>query len=549
MTTRFPALAAIAALALPISLTSVAVGQESPFTGRLEITVVDGATGVPTAFRARLTTERGERVAAPEQATALMYGTQDEAEGYELQPDGSFYVGGAFSQALPAGRYRLSITKGYEYLGQEHLLEVPANEALSRTIRLERWIDMPSRGWYSVDDHIHLRRSPRENPLILTWLAAEDVHVGALLQMGDIHATYYAQYAWGRDGVYQVGDRFIASGQEEPRTHEIGHTISLGADEFVRATRQYYHFDTTFDRVHELGGLTGYAHQGVLFDGYRGLTLDVLRGKVDFMEVLQFCGDVQPLEVQHYYHFLDLGFRLTATAGSDFPWCGTDSGPQIGNARFYTYLEGPLEFDAWKEAVRGGHTFVSSGPVIELTVDGAIPGDELRVEPGSTVTVRARAYGHGEQVPLGELAVVAHGEVVGRALPGEATGQDHGTLTVEMELTIDRGVWIAARAGAGPNQFAHTTPVYVTTGAGFHNPSTVRRRLDDSERYLTEIEAEIAAGLADPLRQPDRVAWRFACPRERSGCLSEGLTERIAETRAVIARLRETYAAQALSPE
>src|SRR5690606_23338331 len=155
------------------------------------------------------------------------------------------------------------------------------------------------------------RRSSRGTPLILTWLAAEDSDVGALLRMGDSHATYFAQYAWGRDGVYHIEDRFLTTGQEDPRTHEIGHTISLGADEFVRSRSRYYLYDTIFDRVHELGGLTGYAHQGVLFHGYRGLTLDVLGGKVDFMEVIQFCSGIGPLETEHYYHFLDLGFKLT----------------------------------------------------------------------------------------------------------------------------------------------------------------------------------------------------------------------------------------------
>ena len=82
---------------------------------------------------------------------------------------------------------------------------------------------MPNRGWYSADDHIHIRRSPRENPLILEWVAAEDVHVGALLQMGDFWTdNFYSQYAWGQDGVYQVEDRFLTSGQEEPRTHALG---------------------------------------------------------------------------------------------------------------------------------------------------------------------------------------------------------------------------------------------------------------------------------------------------------------------------------------
>jgi len=35
-------------------------------------------------------------------------------------------------------------------------------------------------------------------------------------------------------------------------------------------SRDYYSFDRIFDRVHELGGVTGFAHQGISFHGYRG---------------------------------------------------------------------------------------------------------------------------------------------------------------------------------------------------------------------------------------------------------------------------------------
>lgn len=514
---------------------SVAAAQDSAGPGHLSVTVVDAGTGAPTAFRARLVDGSGAVAPLPEQAVAVMYGEQDQAQGYGFQPDSSFYVAGSFALELPAGRYRLTVSKGHEYLHQEQALEVRPGESVTRELRLERWVDMPARGWYSVDDHIHLRRSPRENPLILTWLAAEDVHVGALLQMGDFNATYFAQYAFGEGGVYRLEDRFLSSGQEDPRTHEIGHTISLGADEFVRRRSQYYYYDRTFDRVHELGGLTGYAHQGVLFHGYRGLTLDVLGGKVDFMEILQFCSNVEPpLHTEHYYHFLDLGFPLTATAGSDFPWCGRANGPQIGNVRFYAFIDGELSFDTWKESIRGGHTFVSSGPMLELTVDGRMPGDELRAPVGSRVSVRARALGHPAQVPLRDLEIVVHGEVVARVEAGEAAGQDTNELTIELDLPVKRGFWIAARARAGADQYAHTTPVYVTQGAGFQNPATLAARLDRAEGYLQEIEAEVA----QPSLEVDDQAWRFACSSDEPGCYGDELRDRIAETRRVIAELR-----------
>ena len=202
------------------------------------------------------------------------------------QPDGSFYVDGAFDVQAPPGTYTISISKGFEYRPQQATVVLAGGAAVAREYRLDRWIDMPARGWYSSDDHIHLRRSPADNDAIVTWIAAEDIHVGNLLQMGDFWtATFFSQYAFGDKGRYQRAGRILSPGQEEPRTPEIGHTISLGANQFVRNRGDYYSFDRLFDRVHAAGGVTGFAHQAILFSGYRGLVLNAVRGKTDFMEL------------------------------------------------------------------------------------------------------------------------------------------------------------------------------------------------------------------------------------------------------------------------
>ncbi len=503
-------------------------------SARLSVTVLDATNDRVTPVRVRLTGADGSVGPVPAEAIAVMYGRNDASEGFASQPDGAFYVEGVFDVELEPGTWRLSISKGTEYLAQDHELRLGEGEDASRTYRLERWVDMPERGWYSADDHIHIRRSPRENPLILGWVAAEDIHVGALLQMGDFWTdSYFSQYAWGQNGVYQIEDRFLTSGQEEPRTHALGHTISLAADEFVRFPREYYHYDQVFDRVRERGGLAGYAHQGTsyYFRGYRGMTLDVLRKKVDFLEVLQFCGGftTEPMRTQSYYQFLDLGFKLTATAGSDFPWCGKGAGgpAQIGNARFYSKVEEPFDFERWRQSLKAGHTFVSSGPVVELTVNGKLPGDSLDVPKGSRLTISARANGHPEQVPLRELEIVGHGKVLHR-LTAADPGQSSAEITLDLELPVDHGLWIAARCRAGDLQLAHTTPVYVIVdGGGFHNPETAGHYLDLSERSLRELEHELDRPVEDVSRQ----AWRYR----------EGLEARIAETREVIADLRARF--------
>ena len=79
-----------------------------------------------------------------------MYGRNDRAEGFALQPDGSFYVDGSFDVKLPSGEYRLALSKGYEFLQQTDTLAIRGNEVISRSYALRRWIDMPERGWYSI---------------------------------------------------------------------------------------------------------------------------------------------------------------------------------------------------------------------------------------------------------------------------------------------------------------------------------------------------------------------------------------------------------------
>jgi hypothetical protein len=499
----------------------------------LSVSISD-ENGLFTPVRARLTDSSGKTAPLPREAVSVMYGRDDRAEGYGFQPDSSFYVDGKFSIDLLPGNYRLSLSKGYEYLTQKHDILVKPGKNLSLNFHLQRWIDMPARGWYSADDHIHIRRSPRENPLILKWVAAEDIHVGALLQMGDIWTTYFAQYAWGKAGNYQEQNRLLTPGQEEPRTHEIGHTISLGADDFVRDKNDYYLYDHVFDRVHELDGLTGYAHQGMSFHGYRGMTMDILQKKVDFLELLQFCVDGGPLLTDHYYFFLDLGYKLTATAGSDFPWCG--KGPrfgvegaiwssQIGNARFYTYVPGEFTFDKWKENFKAGRTFVSSGPVIDFKVNGKLPGDQLQVSAGEEISISAEAFGHEEQIPLKNLVIIAYGEGIDSVSSTDAY-QSSGHLFLKKKLKINEGVWLAAFCQAGPAQVAHTTPVYITIGdGGFYNRRTLLQNLSACENYLQEIEEAVT----NPPDRMDYNAWRQ----------KDKIFRRIADTRAVLAALRD----------
>ena len=499
--------------------------------GRVNITVIDHNTRQSIPVRVRLTQQGKPVKLLPKAAIAVMYGHWDHADGYAYQPDSSFYINGNFQMDLPPGTYQLAISKGNEYLKQQHELQVKPGKNLKRTYKLARWINAAERGWYSGDNHIHIRRSPREDPLLMHWIQAEDIHAGVMLQMGDFWQTYYSQYAWGEKGVYQQQDYLLTTGQEDPRTPELGHALGLGAPAMVRSQKDYYLYDKVFDRLHELGGLTGYAHQAASFFGYRGLILDGLRNKLDALELLQFCVSDQPLITDNYYHLLDLGIPLTAIAGSDFPWCGLDHSAgnaslraQIGNVRFYTYTGKNFNYHTWKKGLAAGHTFVSSGPLLEFTVNDSIPGSHLQVAKGAMLTINAQAFGHPDQVPLSKLEIIGHGKILGQVSVDEPN-QSASQLTLKLQLPADNGIWIAARTYGKFQQVAHTTPIYISVdNSGFYNPDTAPKYLALSEQYLKELEKQLDEHSTDP----EFRVWYFKAP----------LKSRINETREIIEKLK-----------
>jgi hypothetical protein len=473
-----------------IILIAVMCGYGKDGLGHLVVEIIDAETGQPTPARVRLVDDAGSPAGRPEGALQVRWGPNDTHKGDMFQPDSAFYTDGGFTLRAQPGTYHLEISKGIEFLPERRDITLTADDLQEFRFELQRWVDMRTTGWYSGDDHIHLSRTtPELNHNILRWVAAEDLHIGNILRMGDARRTYFEQYAFGKQGRYQEQDYALVPGQEDPRTFEIGHTISLNIPAATHDSANYYLYDRVFDASRRNNGMSGYAHQGESFNGYRGLSLDVPRGKVDFIELLQQCVPGGPLLLQFYYRFLDMGYRINALAGSDFPWCGRDTGgPRIGNVRFYTHLDGDFSVDRWAENAKAGHTFVSNGPMLKFTVNDALPGEEISVTPGETVKIRATAIGHQGEFPLKNLSIVGHSQILGRSekIRNEGSRQ---YIELSLDLPLDTGIWLAAVCSTNTGQMAHSTPVYCRVSGGpTWNPASLAGNLADVEVDLREVE-------------------------------------------------------------
>lgn len=459
----------------------------------LRVTVLEEAGGAPVPCMISLTSLTDFTYRIPQEALDFDGHFDDGPRNRTLLSLGAPYwkeltaccVDGVATFEVFAGKWKLSVAKGIEYVPHIEEFELGEGEGNEKTVVLKRWVDSASLGWYSGDGHVHtFQQTDDQHKRIATWAKANDIHVINTMKMGDINKTYFEHAGFGKDFRYQCGDTVLVPGQECPRTAEIGHTqaLNLGSG-LVRDTDHYYLYDLMFDGAHAQGALTGYCHAGWRgFNVQRDMSLNVPRGKVDYFEVLQFS----QLNPEFWYDFLNLGCKVTGFAGSDMPWGGS-----IGEVRVYAFLgEGGFDTDRWFEAVRKGRTFVSNGPMIDFKVNDALPGDEIDLSQPAQVSVKARAWGNSRIGVPETLEVVVHGEVI-RATTSVADVT--GPLELNFDLPVEEGIWIAARASGSGKVVAHTTPIYLTVnGKGFAMWKDMKNLLTKRRKSLEEIEELVA---------------------------------------------------------
>jgi len=431
-------------------------------SGRIHIAVKDAKTGQPVAARVGLYDVTG-RTPLPSDSAIFVHRFADEARLHWLNRRTfwdsdhrqAFYISGDYDARVPAGLYDVIVTRGPEYRLVHQKIDVKPDAAANVAIALERYADLPAAGWYSADSHIHLMRDQAADMNIWTQLSAEDVHLGNLLEMGNIEGTYYKQPAWDRAGWFARDGYAMVPGQEDPRTGMRGHTIHWQLKQHVHFEKEaFFQYDRVFERTRAQGALTGYAHLGELFNGRRGLALDVPFGLIDFIEVLQGGR----LNTEVWYSFLNLGYKILPVAGADYPYFG----PTLpGVERTYVKVDGAFSPDAWYDGFRRGHAYVTNGPLVQLTINGRPMGEELRVKRGTPLEVVADAQLNPDVDKLDRLELVILGDVDAQV---PAAGKDRAHL--QKTLTADRSMWVAVRAYGNHQEpqfttVAHSAPIYV----------------------------------------------------------------------------------------
>jgi hypothetical protein len=390
--------------------------------------------------------------------------------------------------AIPAGRYRVIVSRGFEYTTSERSITVADGATTAVDATLERVVD--TRGWISADLHVHAVPSP-DAPILLDdrvrSLAASGVEVGAATDHNAVTDYGPTIRALGvqRWLASLVGDEVTTRGVElghfnvfplaagdaplpfEATTpHDIFAAARAAAphdrDKIVQVNHPRMGSIGYFELLHlDPADLDGWRKRAPLFDASFD-ALEVFNGD-DYSDLarVETC-------MRDWYALLDAGMRVTATGNSDSHML-TYQEPGVPRNYVRVGDDAPASFDerAFVDAVRRGRVVVSSGPFVHLTAGGGEVGDTIGVGDGVDVRVRVEAP---PWVDVSTVQLVRRGEIVATWRPHATT--DPVRLDVTARVALRPGDWVLAIArGDRPMAFLHRTGALPF---GFTNPVYVR---------------------------------------------------------------------------
>ena len=468
--------------------------------GVLAVRTRHGVTGETTGSRVHLTAADGKAY-IPADAYARLSG----------QGDHLFHHAGEFVVELPVGPVELTVVKGFEFWPETVEANIAAGTVTQIVVDLRPMTNMAAKGWYSASTHVHMNyagnlHNTLENMIMMSEAEDQDLILDQVANKDNRILDYQFFVPGGGPHPASTPDHPIVVGQEF-RPPFYGHVFMFGMRDHLispftvgyegTAIESLYPSNTDmFRKAKAQGATVGYVHPfGGETDpldsdlgGGKGFMVDAALGTTDALE----WSDANRAGFVPLYAAWSNGLRVTATGGED-SLSNLHRSKLVGSIRTYVYTGARgLDTHAWFEGLRDGRAFVSSGPLVELTVNGHMPGDDVLLPAGGAVDVT----GHVRSVTtLDAVFVVCNGEtVVDIPLDGQRLAVDFSR-----QVTIDRSSWCHLRAeGSRSERFpldvayvqGFTNPVWITVGDA---PVRDAAAAEYGVRWVDKLEALAAA--------------------------------------------------------
>ena len=427
------------------------------------------------------------------------------------RPHTCTYIPGETLVNLPLGKVYIEVAKGFEIRPVRQIVEVAAGTH-EIVIEIERVLPWRKKGWVTADTHVHFL-SPMS---ALLEGAAEGVNVVNLLasQWGELMTNvgdFDGRTTWGSKEAGGDGEYLVRVGTEN-RQHVLGHISLLGyhgpiiapmttggPDESALGDPIEALLTEWARRCRSQGGLVVVPH----FPRPRAEhAASIVSGDVDAIEMTSWedmYSGISPYSLSDWYRYLNCGYLVPAVGGTDKMAAVT----AVGTVRTYAHLDPQAEFayEAWKQAIRGGETFVTYGPLLEFMVDGHPMGSRIAMSSsGGTVDVTWQIA--SVTLPVSRVELVVNGEIrESVAVPPDAAAG-------HWRVKVDRSCWLALLvrghyADKPEIVAAHSTPVMIDVEGSRLMAAA------DAVTILDQIEGAIAYLDTVGTRTEDRVYKRM----------------------------------------
>ncbi len=470
---------------------------------RVAVRVIDASNGKGLASRVHFHGAHGNYL-PPLGHTDLVNNAWGQNVGGDLKL-GSMsyaYVPDRFEIMLPLGPVGVEVVHGFEYKPLRTMIEIQPQQK-EIVFELEHWSDIRQQGYYCGDVHVHFL-----DPITASLeTEAEDLNVANLMAVQWGRGYTNVEHGIGRQYDNGLHDRMVRMDSEN-RHHIMGHVFLLNLVDPILPMSSGGPTEDQIGGWEELSLVDWCtackAQGGQVFTQFTPtphaeVTAAIALGLIDAVEVRWFdfashlhinghWGET-PFAfpgVQQWYAYLNAGYRLPAVGGTD----KMSNAMALGALRTYTFLGAgqPFAYAAWCAAIAQGRTFVSTGPLLELSIDNHRPGAEIQLPAaGGRLHITATAY---SAQPFDAIDIVLNGQVIASA----RADRNHLSATIESTITINESSWLAARCyGRGKLHThystdigAHTSPIYVMVGKQ-RQRSTV-----DASYLLTLVEGGAA---------------------------------------------------------
>jgi len=385
---------------------------------------------------------------------------------------------GNFKSEVPDGALRLVATHGPEWT----IAECEARGGDRLDLVLTRLVDMPARGYYGADLHMHStfsdgRQSPAE---VAFHCQVEGLHIAALTD----HENVAQHEPWLATATHAF---LPLRGQEV--TTRLGHILSIGCPRVVsNVVTGPESFAGIFAHIHAQGGCAIVAHPCAPTMNYQAPdnhdydAYEILNGSIP-----PYGGIFDLVQARKAWHtLLSQGLRIAAVGNSDnhdnlntlgrdllqHPEKALQLDKRVGmlmkmvdvektlvpwgwkglHPGFYrTYLQLPEKTpEAVQAAVKAGRGFVTNGPLLVATLDGQPPGSQIAANGREAIPFRAELFGNR---PLERLVLVVNGQ--------ETVTLQSNAARLEATLPLKAGDWVTAELYGQWPEFATTNAWYV----------------------------------------------------------------------------------------